>query len=266
MRKMMRLCTLVSGSSGNSTYISDGRTSVLVDAGVTGKKIEQELEDIGVSGEKLDAILVTHEHIDHVAGVGVLARKYGIPVFANRATMTWLDLNGYFKRIMPEKLMVFENDRDFVCGSLLVRAFSTPHDAVDPVGYRITSGGVSVAVSTDIGEVTENVRKNTLGCAAVVLEANHDVDMLKKGPYPYPLKKRILGDHGHLSNGNSAVFARELAEKGTKTIILGHLSLENNTPETAFKTVDEVLGGENAPNGCRLILAPRHSHGEMITC
>ncbi len=263
----MKICTLVSGSSGNSTYISDGKTSVLVDVGVTGKKIEEELAGIGVKGEELDAILVTHEHIDHVCGVGVVARKYGIPVYANLATMKWLDSNGYFKRIMPENLIVFENDSDFMCGTLLVHSFSTPHDAIDPVGYRFTSCGVSVAVSTDIGEITENVRKNTLGCAAVVLEANHDVEMLKNGPYPYPLKKRILGDHGHLSNSNSAIFARELAENGTKTIILGHLSNENNTPEIAYKTVESVLGNEkNAPNGCRLLLAPRHSHGEMVIC
>lgn len=262
----MRLCTLVSGSSGNSTYISDGTTSVLVDAGLTGKRIEEELAGIGVSGKELNAIFVTHEHNDHITSVGVLARRYGIPVFANRATMEYLDSAGILNRIMPENLIVFENNVSFICGTLVVKAFPIPHDAADPVGYRFTSGDVSVAVSTDIGEITDDIRAGTAGCAAVVLEANHDIEMLKNGPYPYPLKKRILGSHGHLSNVSSADYACELAGKGTKTIVLGHLSEENNVPELAFETVKNELEKRGLLESCNVMLAPRYSHGEMIVC
>ncbi|MBP5312023.1 MAG: MBL fold metallo-hydrolase [Clostridia bacterium] len=262
----MKVCTLVSGSSGNSTYISDGTTSVLVDAGVTGKRIEAELAAIGVSPTDIDAIFITHEHVDHIAGIGVLARRYGIPIFANYRTMCWLKYYKKVEKIPEERLVVFENDTELEFKTLKVRPFSIPHDAADPVGYRFTSGGVSVAVSTDIGEVTDNIKRNVKGCAVVVLEANHDVEMLKKGPYTYLLKKRILGDHGHLSNDVSASFARELAENGTETIILGHLSAENNTPELALKTVRQGLEGQETACACRVLLAPRHSHGEIITC
>lgn len=262
----MKLCTLVSGSSGNSTYISDGTTSVLVDAGVPGKRIECELSAIGVEPGSIDAVLVTHEHIDHVAGVGVIARRYHIPVYANRGTMLAMTAAGILDRIMPEDLLVFENNTDFICGTLRVRPFSIPHDAADPVGYRFTSGGVSVAVSTDIGEITPCIRENTLGCRAVLLEANHDVVMLKNGPYPYPLKKRILGENGHLSNDNSALFACELAKSGTETIILGHLSKENNTPELALETVTKGLESGGLLQNCRVVLAPRYYHGEPVIC
>ena len=262
----MRVCTLTSGSSGNSTYVSDGRTSVLIDAGLPGKRIEEQLDGIGVSGRDIDAIFVTHEHDDHITGVGVLARRFDIPVYANRATMEYLDSMGKLNRIMPEKLIVFENNVSFICGTFVVKAFPIPHDAADPVGYRFTSGSVSVAISTDIGVITEDIRQGTLGCSVVLLEANHDVEMLRNGPYPYPLKKRILSDHGHLSNEVSASYACELAQNGTKTIILGHLSEENNRPELAFEAVTKGLKEKDLLDSCRVILAPRYSHGEMITC
>ena len=262
----MIICTLVSGSSGNSTYVSDGTTSVLVDAGVPGKRIEEELADIGADPHGLGGVFVTHEHIDHVAGVGVMARRYGIPVVANYRTMCSLKYYKKVDKIPPERLIVFENDEDFQFGTLTVHPFSIPHDAADPVGYRFTSGGVSVAVSTDIGNITDKVRNGVLGCKAVVLEANHDVGMLKTGPYPYELKKRILGDRGHLSNEISAAFARELAENGTKTVILGHLSSENNTPELALSTVKQGLSEGNPLSCCEVILAPRYSHGKVIVC
>ncbi len=264
--KKMKLCTLVSGSSGNSTYISDGTTSVLVDAGLTGKRIEEELSSIGVSAKELSAVFVTHEHNDHITSVGVIARRYGIPVYANRGTMKYLDAAGMLNRIMPENLIVFENNKSFLCGTMTVKAFPIPHDATDPVGYRFTSGGVSVAVSTDIGEITDDIREGTKGCAAVVLEANHDIEMLKTGPYPYPLKKRILGRYGHLSNVSSADYACELAEEGTETIILGHLSKENNLPELAFETVTKELKKRGLLEKCSVMLAPRYSHGELIVC
>ncbi|MBO7658872.1 MAG: MBL fold metallo-hydrolase [Clostridia bacterium] len=279
----MKICTIASGSSGNSTFISDGETSVLVDAGINAKRIGEALADIGEAPENLSALLITHEHSDHISGAGVIARRYKIPIYANVRTMDALVAMKITHKIEPGKLIVFENGVDFIVGTMVVKAFSIPHDAVDPVGFSLTGcGGTKISVSTDMGCVTEEVMKNILGSAAVVLEANHDLEMLRTGPYPYYLKKRILGKSGHLCNDDAATVAERLAASGTKRIILGHLSSENNLPEKALEAVTAaVYGGgktsdpgtdlaDNDPadntSGCMITVAPRFVHGEVFLC
>lgn len=236
---MIRFCTLYSSSSGNSVFISDGSTNLLVDAGVSASKIVNALGDIGVSPEEIDGILVTHEHSDHIAGVGVLTRKYRIPVYANEKTIAAMQISSS----APSKdcIRTIVTGESFKIRSAEVRAFKTPHDAVNSVGYTVIVEDTKLGVSTDTGCITKPMLTALAGCDAVVIESNHDVDMLKNGPYPYILKKRILSDNGHLSNENGAWLATQLALWGTKHIVLGHLSDKNNTPDRAFEASRKML-------------------------
>lgn len=236
---MISFCTLYSSSKGNSIYVSDGKTNILIDAGVSASKITASLSEIGVSPKDIDGIFVTHEHSDHVAGIGVLTRKYSIPVYANHATFDAF-ANGPYS---PSTICMrpFVTGMDVKVGSMVVRPFGTPHDSMESVGYTITIDGRKLAVATDTGCVTKSMLNALAGSEAVVIEANHDVDMLRSGMYPYPLKKRILSDSGHLCNENCAWLATQLALWGTKHIVLGHLSENNNTPEKAYNAVHTML-------------------------
>lgn len=236
---MIRFCTLFSSSSGNSIYISDGRTNILVDAGVSASKIVNSLGELGVCPESIDAILVTHEHSDHVSGIGVLTRKYGIPVYANDSTILGFSHGG--SAPIPECVKSLTSGEETAIGSLVVRPFRTPHDSRESVGYTVTSGDVKIAVATDTGCVTKPLLTALAGSYAVLIEANHDETMVKEGMYPYPLKRRILSDSGHLSNDNCAWLATQLALWGTKHIAIGHLSENNNTPEKAYDAVHKRL-------------------------
>ncbi len=236
---MINFCTLFSSSKGNSIFVSDGKTNLLVDAGVSASKIINSLSQIGVSPNDIDGILVTHEHSDHVQAVGVLTRKYSIPVYANHAT-----LNGFANGPHAPNahcIRPIVTGMELEIGSAAIRSFRTPHDSMESVGYTITIDGRKLAVATDTGCVTKSMLSSLAGCEAVVIEANHDVGMLKGGMYPYPLKKRILSDSGHLCNENCAWLATQLALWGTKHIVLGHLSENNNTPEKAYKAVHTML-------------------------
>ncbi len=236
---MISFCTLFSSSKGNSIYVSDGKTNLLVDAGVSASKIISSLSQIGVSPNDIDGILVTHEHSDHVQALGVLTRKYSIPVYANHPTLDSFANGPYapnFDCIRP-----IVTGMELEIGSAVVRPFRTPHDSMESVGYTITIDGKKLAVATDTGCVTKSMLSALAGCEAVVIEANHDVDMLNGSMYPYPLKKRILSDSGHLCNENCAWLATQLALWGTKHIALGHLSENNNTPEKAYKAVHTML-------------------------
>lgn len=235
----MIFAPLCSGSSGNATYMEAGGVRLLIDAGGTGKRIIELLHEIDVTARTIDAILVTHEHSDHIAGVGVLSRKFDIPVYANAEC---------FEKMLPmigglpaRNTRVFESDREFSIKTIRVLPFSTPHDCAHPVGYAFQAEGKKVSIMTDIGHVTEGMLAAVADSELLLLEANHDVDMLRAGSYPYPLKMRILGQNGHLSNDDAGLVLAKLFNNGVKNVILGHLSNENNTPELALVTVKAAL-------------------------
>lgn len=237
----MTLCPLFSGSSGNCVYIAMGGVRLLVDAGVSASRIEAQLAEIGVDIDEIDAILVTHEHVDHIRGLGVLCRRHRLPVYANEGT--W---NGILQKeagIPDGCKRTFYTGEDFYIGPLNVHPFPIPHDAMEPVGYAIGCQGMRCGVATDIGHLREDWMEAVSGCQALVLEANHDVEMVRRGPYPQRLKQRILGRRGHLSNEDCAKALLALAAKGAQAVFLSHLSADNNLPELAYNTVCEALAG-----------------------
>ena len=242
----MRLCSIASGSSGNCIYAGSDTTSVLVDAGISCKRIEQGLNAIGLSGAEMAAVLVTHEHSDHIRSLGVLARKRGIPIYATRETYEAILAcpslgeipDGLYHEILP--------DCPVEIGDLTVDPFSISHDAANPVGYRISHEGHSAAVATDLGVYDTYIINHLQHLDVLLLEANHDVHMLEVGTYPYYLKQRILGNRGHLSNEMAGQLLCEVLHDDMKQIVLGHLSKENNYPALAYETVcAEVTMGDN---------------------
>ena len=241
-------CPLFSGSSGNALFIGAGETRILIDAGMPGKAIEGALREIGVLPETLNGIAVTHEHSDHVKGVGILSRKYKLPIYANERT--WNAMARSVGEIAPWNRRVIEAEGDFFIGDLALLPFSIPHDAADPVGYRVFYGGRSVATATDMGYMRKSVLKTLSGVDVLLLESNHDPDLLMQNPhYSLYLKQRILSNHGHLSNAASADALVNLYESGVRQVLLGHLSGENNTPELALMTASERLRREGVQPG-----------------
>ena len=236
---MVKFCPLVSGSDGNSVYIGTEYTNILIDAGLSGKKIEEELSKVNVIAERLDGIFVTHEHSDHVQSVGILSRRYDLPVYATEGTWEAMD--------KPLGKIARKNRRVIYCGEkmefndLIINSFGIPHDAAEPVGYSIIANSVKMSVATDIGHITEDIKEGIADSDILLIEANHDVEMLKAGTYPYSLKQRILSDIGHLSNANAGKILAEMATSKLKHVFLGHLSHENNRPELAYKTVENFL-------------------------
>ena len=238
----MRLtfCPLFSSSSGNAVFIGGGETRILVDCGMQGRAVENALRQIGVLPETLSAILVTHEHSDHTKGVGILSRKYHLPVYANERTFE--AMYRQVGDIEKRNRRYFENETDFYIGDLAVYPYAIPHDAADPVGYKVFYAGHSAAVATDMGHVKKSVLHTLSGTDVLLLESNHDPDLLRQNPrYPLYLKQRILSNHGHLSNADSAEALLKLYETGVRQVLLGHLSSENNTPELALSTAVERL-------------------------
>ena len=266
LTSLMKFCTLSSGSGGNASFITDGKTSILVDCGINAKRVREALNFIGEDPDRLSGIIVTHEHSDHVAGVGVASRAFDAPVYANLQTMEAMRRQKVFGKLPPEKLIVFQNNESFRLGTLVIKAFHTSHDAADPVGFTVESGSSKVAILTDTGYITREAMENVPGAGAVLLEANHDEEMLKKGGYPYILKQRILSTRGHLCNELAADMAVSLIRSGTGNIILAHLSRENNLPEVALHTVLEKAGDAAAACGCKIIVAPEKLVSEVIEC
>jgi len=229
--------SLVSGSSGNCSLISDGKTTLLVDCGLSCKKLEEALSKAKVDPYDLTAMLITHEHSDHIKGAGVVSKKYNLPVYATLKTHEYMNLG----KVESCNVQYLSPDVEFEIGSIGVRPFSIPHDAVDPVGYNFFFGEKKLSVATDIGKMTDSILEHLKGSLAVLLESNHDVDMLKSGRYPAYLKRRILSDTGHLSNPDAAKSVLELVKSGTEHIMLGHLSSENNTPTAAYTETKNLL-------------------------
>lgn len=233
----MELCSIASGSSGNCVYVGTDKTKILVDAGISKKRIVKGLESIDVEPQELKGIFITHEHSDHVSGLGVLSRKYHIPIYATRETLEYIqDMKNLgeidiklFHPILPDEPIYIED--------LKINPFSIPHDASNPVCYTFEGEGHKAGVATDLGTYDDYIISRLEGCEILLLEANHDINMLQVGSYPYMLKRRILGDKGHLSNDNSGRLLCDLVQSGLKYIFLGHLSKENNYPELAYETV-----------------------------
>ena len=236
---MIKFCSLYSGSSGNSIFIEANGTKILIDAGLSGKKIIQALNSIGERPSDISAILVTHEHSDHIRGVGILSRMFNIPVYANEKT--WEAISTQIGPVSADNMRCFVTGKEFEIGNMCIRPFPIPHDAVEPVGFNFFAFNRKVTTATDIGHITEEILESLVKSDLVLLESNHDIEMLKVGPYPWPLKMRVLGDKGHLSNEMAGKVAVHLAERGTCRFLLGHLSRENNFPELAYQTVYNAL-------------------------
>lgn len=236
------LTVLASGSKGNCIHISDGETAVLIDAGFSGKEIARRMNLVGLDPLDLNAILVTHEHTDHVLGAGVLSRRYHLPVYGTCGTLT----------AAHEKTGTLHIRREFTCGvpfavgNLLVHPFSISHDAEDPAGFTVTACGIKIGVATDLGIATGLVRTHLKDCRALVVEANHCPDLLASGPYPWYLKQRVKSRSGHLSNQAARDLVGELSHAGLSHVVIGHLSEQNNTPEKAASVVGEALASHSA--------------------
>jgi phosphoribosyl 1,2-cyclic phosphodiesterase len=234
----IRVCILGSGSKGNCTYIESPEARILIDAGLSAREIERRLQQLNRSAATLDAVLISHEHSDHVSGVGALARRYKLPVYANRATWQRVQQAVGVVDIRHE----FWTGVPFQLKDLAIDPFSLPHDADDPVAFRLTWRRRSLAVVTDLGYPSQLVRERIRRCHLLVLEANHDDTMLKAGPYPWPLKQRIGGKSGHLSNLQSSQLLGDILHDELEYVVLAHLSETNNTPDLARLTAQEILG------------------------
>lgn len=233
----MRMCPIASGSSGNSIYIGSNNHHILVDAGITKKRIEEGLSFAGLSGNDIDGILITHEHSDHIQGLGVFTRKYPVPIYGTAKTLMAIQRCNALGHISPELFHEITADSVFNIGDIQVEAMHISHDAADPVAYTFTNGKRKMAVATDMGTYNDYIVDKLKGMDALLLESNHDVRMLQVGPYPYQLKQRILSDAGHLSNERAGRLLCQILHDGLSSIYLGHLSQENNMPELAYETV-----------------------------
>ena len=233
----MRLCSIASGSSGNCIYVGSDHTHLMVDAGISGKRIEQGLNSLELSAKDMDGILITHEHVDHVKGLGVMARKYALPIYATKGTLDEIRRMGSLGVIPDELYREIHPDEPFAVGDLTVKPMHISHDAADPVAYRVEGEGKSAGIVTDLGKYDDYIVDKIQGLDVLLLEANHDIHMLEVGSYPYPLKRRIRGDRGHLSNELSGKLLCRVLHDRMKAVFLGHLSKENNYEELAYETV-----------------------------
>jgi len=252
----VRVCVLASGSKGNATYISNGSAAVLVDAGLSGVEIERRLASRGLNPDTLDAILVTHEHSDHIKGVGVLSRRFKLPVYLNRKT----------EAAASTQLGRLHDRRYFECGTAFrlnrftFHPFSISHDAEDPAGFTVDCSGKKIGIATDLGIASHVVKAHLSACSLLILEANHDPEMLEYGPYPWPLKQRVSGRTGHLSNEASRDLLESVQHKALSHVILAHLSEVNNTPNHAFSTVIRGITRSNP----KIHVACQDESGEIV--
>lgn len=258
---MLKFYSIISGSSGNCSLVTDGKTHILIDCGTSGKQAAEALQQLCVPPERITAIFVTHEHNDHTKGVGIIARRFKLPIFATHGTITNMDIG---KRDNCRMYMI-KPDVTYDVNGIGVTPFLIPHDAAEPCGFVFSDGKRSIASATDIGAMNDNILSRISGCDSVLLESNHDIDMLRLGDYPYPLKQRILSDTGHLSNVDAAKTAVELVKRGTKHIMLGHLSDKNNMPDIAqMETYNRLTeSGINVGSDVTLRVAERYNITEF---
>ncbi len=263
----MRFASIASGSSGNCIYIGTDHTHILVDAGISSRRIEQGLSELGVKPSELSGILITHEHSDHVGGLGVFSRRNEVPIYTTKETFGQILRFKNLGQIPEDLYREVIPDEEFTIGDMRISPFSIDHDAANPCAYRVDTERASAAVVTDLGNYSQYTVSHLLGLDAVLLEANHDVHMLEAGPYPYYLKRRIMGNKGHLSNDSAGRLLGDILHDGFKKALLGHLSRENNYAELAYETVRlEVTMGENAYQGADfdIAVADRDKMSEVI--
>ena len=260
---MLNFCSLYSGSSGNSLFLETENTKILVDAGVSSKKIETALLNLDIDPNSIDGIIITHEHSDHVQGLGTFAKKFNSPVFVNKKTLAAMPKQ---KEKIPEKnIKYFTIEEKFEIGDIQIKPFSIPHDAANPCGFNIFKDSKKISIATDIGHMTNGIIKNLENSLFVLIEANYDPEVLKFSRYPYPLKTRIAGPNGHLSNESAGKTISHLMKYGLEHAILGHLSKESNFPELAYKTViDEIISNNQDENNIKLGVASRDIPGDII--
>lgn len=260
----MIFCPLFSGSSGNSIFVSSNNTKILVDAGVPGKNIETQLKEIDQNPKDIDGIFVTHEHSDHIKGAGVMSRRYNIPIYTNE--LTWEAMKDKIGKIKEENIRII--DKQYIeIKDMTVQTFSISHDAASPSGYAFHTKEGMACVATDLGHFSESVKSVIKDADILLLESNHDVEMLKFGPYPYVLKKRILSDVGHLSNEACGKAILEIMNEKHRTIYLGHLSKTNNYPQLAYETVLSLLRENSVEVGrdITITMAHRDRHSEVVS-
>jgi len=246
----MEICSITSGSSGNCICAGTDTCHLMIDAGISGKRIENGLNSVGLKTEEMEGILVTHEHSDHISGLGVIARRYGLPIYGTKGTLEAIAATSSVGKVDTSLFHVLEPDEDVLIGEIIVHPIRTSHDAADPVAYILKNGSQKIGIITDLGMYDDYIIDNLQGLDVLLLEANHDVHMLEVGSYPYPLKRRILGERGHLSNEVSGQLLGEILHDNMKSIILGHLSKENNYEYLAYETVrQEVELGANPYKG-----------------
>jgi phosphoribosyl 1,2-cyclic phosphodiesterase len=253
---MTEVCVLASGSKGNAIYVSDGETSVLIDAGLSAIETERRLHSRKLDPRDLDAIVVSHEHSDHIQGVGVLSRRYQLPVYINEPTLTAAKA----RLGAVNETVRFHPGMDFSIGDLCLHPFSVSHDASDSVGFTVQDDTTKMGIVTDLGIATQLVRHHLKGCRLVILEANHDQKMLEEGPYPWHVKQRIQSRLGHLSNEASRDLLGEISHSGLRHVILAHISETNNESEKALS----VVGGALSNNRTELSVAYQHVAGEIV--
>ena len=246
----MDFFSVASGSSGNCICLGSDQCHVMIDAGISGKRIEEGMNTYDYTTSDMDGVLITHEHSDHIQGLGVVARKYGLPIYATKGTADAILQSSSVGKIDPSLFHVIEAGKTFFIGNLEIYPMSISHDAADPVAYLVSDGRHRVGVVTDLGYYDADIVSHMEGLDALLLEANHDIHMLQVGAYPYPLKQRILGERGHLSNETSGQLLGQILHDGMQHILLGHLSKENNYDELAYETVRlDISLGDNPYRG-----------------
>ncbi|MBQ5695613.1 MAG: MBL fold metallo-hydrolase [Clostridium sp.] len=255
----MKFCSLYSGSSGNSIFVGSEKAKILIDAGLPGKKIDEALKHIGQNPSEIDGIFITHEHIDHIKGVGVLSRKYDIPIYAPHDT--WVAMENIIGKIKEHNIKVMDRRSTISIKDIDVKSFIIPHDAASPVGYTINLGDKRASIATDFGTFTKEIEDNIKDSEIILIESNYNPQMLDMGPYPYSLKQRIKEAYGHLSNEDCGDAIVKILKNGLgKKIILGHLSNTNNTPDLAELTVKDILTANNIEVGSDVFLSLANRH------
>ena len=260
---MLNFCSLYSGSSGNSLLVSTENTNILIDAGVSSKKIETALTGLNIDPYKLDGILITHEHSDHIQGLGTFAKKFDLPIYVNQKTLDAMPKQK--EKISEKNINLIKIEEKFEINDLKIKPFAIPHDAVNPCGFCIFKDNKKISIATDIGHMTNGILKNLEDSLFVLLESNYDPEVLMYSKYPYTLKNRIKGPIGHLSNQDAGKTISCLLHSGLKQAMLGHLSKESNFPELAYKTVIEDLIANNYDeNSLNLYVAKRDEQSKII--
>lgn len=261
---MLNFCSLYSGSTGNSFFVKTENTNILIDAGVSSKKIELALNDLNISPASIDGILVTHEHTDHIQGLGTFSKKFNLPVFVNKETLDAMPKQK--NKISKDNIRLFNILNNFKINDLEIVPFSIPHDAANPCGFNIINKNKKISIATDIGHISKLILKQLENSSFILLESNYDPEVLKCSPYPFLLKNRIASPTGHLSNKMAGKTISHLLNTGLKSAMLGHLSKNSNFPELAYKTVvDELILNNYNENSLTLSVASGNTHSKLIT-